>query len=291
MTAIQPPLGITTLTDGTPAQHPAALFRRLVELLADGQTGVRETGDMAVTANGTPNMTVNVAAGEALIPGTQQPASQGSYYIFNDATVNLAIAASDATNARRDLVVARVYDRDYAGTTGEWQLEVVTGTPAASPADPATPADSLLLARVDVAAAASSISSGNITDLRSRLFGGTAKSAASSAPLTLTTTPTALAGATFTITVPGTYLLSAVFDIDAQATGGGLVVGQVGVNGTAQPSLALSSVLGRVTVASLNLVTLGAGTQTVNLAAYKASAGGTVVVQAQHTRLTAIRAS
>lgn len=170
MTAIQPPHAITTLTDGTPAQHPTALFRRLTELLAGGQTGVRAAGDLAVTANGTPNMSVNVAAGEALIPGTQQPASQGSYYAFNDGPVNLAIAASNATNPRRDLVVARVYDRDYAGTIGEWRLEVVTGTPAVSPVDPATPADSLVLARVAVAAGVSSISAGNITDLRSRLL-------------------------------------------------------------------------------------------------------------------------
>ena len=169
MTAIQPPLGITTLTDGTPAQHPAASFRRMIEVLAGGQTGVREAGDLAVTANGTPNMTVNVAAGEALIPGTQQPASQGAYYVYNDGSVSVPIAASDATNPRRDLIVARVYDRDYSGTLGEWRIERVAGTPAVSPVDPATPADSILLARVAVAAGATSISSGNITDLRSRL--------------------------------------------------------------------------------------------------------------------------
>lgn len=169
MTAVNPPLAITLDSAGAQAQHPAASFRRLVELLAAGQSGVRSASDMAVAANGTPNMTTIVAAGEALVPGTEQPAAQGAYYVYNDGAVTLTHAAANGTNPRRDLVVARVYDREYSGTTGAWALEIVTGTPAASPTDPATPANSIVLARVTVRAATASILTSDITDLRPRL--------------------------------------------------------------------------------------------------------------------------
>lgn len=169
MTAQNPPLAITLDSAGAAAQHPAASFRRLVELLAGGQSGVRSATDLAVTANATPNMTTTVTAGEAIIPGTEQPASQGAYYVWNDAAVVLTHAAANGTNPRRDLVVARVYDRDYSGTTGAWALEIVAGTPAASPVDPATPPNSIVLARVTVRAATASILTSDITDMRTVL--------------------------------------------------------------------------------------------------------------------------
>lgn len=128
--------------------------------------GVFANGDLKVTANGTPNMTVNVAAGAAIVAGTEA-STQGAYEVDNDASVSLAIAAADGTNPRRDLIVARVRDAAYpASATNTWALEVVTGTPAASPADPTLPANSYALARVAVAAGATTITSGNITDLR-----------------------------------------------------------------------------------------------------------------------------
>jgi predicted secreted protein len=47
-----------------------------------------------------------------------------------------------------------------------WSLAVVTGTPAASPSEPAAPANSIVLAMVSVAALATSITNANITDRR-----------------------------------------------------------------------------------------------------------------------------
>ncbi|MHB8671815.1 MAG: hypothetical protein ACYDAD_14855, partial [Acidimicrobiales bacterium] len=125
-------------------------------------------GDLAVTANGTPNMSVNVAAGEIWIPGSITT-RQGLYYGLNDASVNLTITPSDPTNPRNDLVVATVQDAQYAGATNTWLLQVIAGTPAGTPLDPTVPANSYKLARVVVAANAASIVSGNITDLRSAI--------------------------------------------------------------------------------------------------------------------------
>jgi hypothetical protein len=121
---------------------------------------------MLVTANGTPNMSVNVAAGECVINGTQNAVTQGAYHGLNDATVNLTIAASNATNPRIDIVVAQVRDAAYSGGNNDFILAVVTGTPAGSPSPPATPANAIVLAQVAVAANAASITGGNITDKR-----------------------------------------------------------------------------------------------------------------------------
>lgn len=141
-------------------------FRGLIEALVPTE-GVLASGDLAVTANGTPNMSVNAAAGAAIIKGDDTPATQGSYFVRNDATVNLAIAAADATNPRKDLIILQVRDSFYSGSDDDARLAVVTGTPAASPAEPALPNNSLKLAVITVAAAATSITSGAITDSRS----------------------------------------------------------------------------------------------------------------------------
>jgi hypothetical protein len=73
-------------------------------------------------------------------------------------STSLTIAAADATNPRRDIVVV----------TAAGALRVYTGTPANSPTDPALSAGDVPLARVAVAANAVSVVNGNITDLRSR---------------------------------------------------------------------------------------------------------------------------
>jgi hypothetical protein len=153
------------------SSHPADVFRRVSRFFGQAlgggsSSGIRQATDLQVTQNGSPNMSVNVAAGEAIVAGTQNLTSQGTYEVLNDATVNLAVAASDPTNPRIDIVVAQVQDAAYSGATNAWQLAVVTGTPAPSPVPPAAPANSFTLAQIAVAANATSITSGNITDLR-----------------------------------------------------------------------------------------------------------------------------
>jgi len=134
---------------------------------SDPAHGVVRATDLAVTQNGTPNMSVNVAAGGCFIRGTSS-ANQGAYHLWNDGTVNLAITAADATNGRRDLVIAQVRDAFYSGATNDARITVVTGTPAASPADPSLASfpNALVLARITVAAGDTAINTADITDLR-----------------------------------------------------------------------------------------------------------------------------
>lgn len=111
-------------------------------------------------------MSVNVAAGEAYVPGSES-GGQGVYFCINDATKNLAISTAPGTGQSRiDLVVARVQDSFYSGASDVWALAVIAGTPSASPSAPAAPANSITLAQVLVGANVTSITSGNITDKR-----------------------------------------------------------------------------------------------------------------------------
>lgn len=128
-------------------------------------SGVTTYDALKVSANGTPNMSVNVAAGLAIVKGTEAT-GQGYYIAGNDAGVNRAIAAADNTNARHDIVYLAVRDAQYSGSDSDCVIGVATGIPAAVPADPDIPENAIPLARVVVQANASSITSGNITDRR-----------------------------------------------------------------------------------------------------------------------------
>jgi hypothetical protein len=129
-------------------------------------------GALQVTQQTSPTMGITVATGQCFVAGTEGT-SQGVYSCQAPTTTNLTISAANATLARRDLIIAQVQDTAYSGATNAWQLAVVTGTAAASPTDPAVPVDSLILARVNVAAAATSIVNANIADLRTYIGQGT----------------------------------------------------------------------------------------------------------------------
>jgi hypothetical protein len=167
------------------ASHGAALFRQTAQSMLAG-TGVVSPTDLAVAQNGTPNMSVNVAAGQVWLPGPYgltaglpsnlsaqtgygQPSgltAQGSYFGYNDASLNLAIAAADPTNPRIDVVCATIEDSFYSGASNLWVIQVITGTPAPTPAVPTVPQGSVVCAQVAVAANAPSIETANITDER-----------------------------------------------------------------------------------------------------------------------------
>ena len=158
------------------SSHSAALFRQTAQTLlaSSGIVASPGVGSLATTANGTPNMSVNVAAGMIWIPGSLGATagfpsgftSQGSYCGYNDGTVNLPIASADPTNPRIDIICASIQDAQYAGSNNQPVLQVVTGTAAPSPSVPAAPASTVILSQVAVAAGATSITSGNLTDRR-----------------------------------------------------------------------------------------------------------------------------
>ena len=144
--------------------HPAENDRLTTQALY-ATTGIIGSTSLAVTQNGTPNMSVNIAAGWAAIVGTSTT-TQGTYVSYNDAVLNAAIATAPATNSRIDLVCLTVNDAYYSGSTNNIVVNVVTGTAAASPVAPSTPANSIALAQVLVGTSVTSILTANITDVR-----------------------------------------------------------------------------------------------------------------------------
>lgn len=142
--------------------------------------GIIGPDDLAVTQNGTPNMSVDVAGGQVVIPGTEAT-YQGFYICENRGNTDVTIGTADSTNPRRDLVIARVRDSGYSGIADGFDITVVTGSAAASPVDPAVPDNCWVLARVSVAAGATSITNANITDLRTGATGYTSQNGRASA--------------------------------------------------------------------------------------------------------------
>ena len=133
-----------------------------------GTSGVSAgTTDLQVTQSATPAMTVSVNTGHAWVAGTTST-TQGTYHTFNDAAVTLTIATAPTVNTRIDLVCLTIRDSAYSGSNNDCILQVITGTAAASPSVPATPASSIALAQVLVGTNVTSIVNANITDVRVR---------------------------------------------------------------------------------------------------------------------------
>ena len=105
----------------------------------DGNSNI----NLNVRSNGGMNLLID--AGSAIIDG---------YSVINPIQAALTIAPSTST-ARRDAVILRVYDSEAGDAVSKTQLEIVKGT---TTSDPPLPARCLLLAVVDVAANAVSVS-------------------------------------------------------------------------------------------------------------------------------------
>jgi hypothetical protein len=118
-------------------------------------------------------MSVDIQVGTYLIEGTDR-----TYPAWLDAVKNAPVDAADPSNPRKDIVVAYV-DVSVAApgntnSSGALKFKAVAGTPAGSPTDPSngtitsTIGTSLWIkiARIDVAAGATSVVTANITDLR-----------------------------------------------------------------------------------------------------------------------------
>lgn len=122
------------------------LFKTDVDILVQGYNGEGVASGCAVTAQGTPDMTCAVASGSARIGGATVSVSSG----------NVTVTAANASNDRIDLVVV-----NNSGTKS-----VVAGTAAATPVQPAVPANSVALAQVYMPAGATSVTSSQIVDKR-----------------------------------------------------------------------------------------------------------------------------
>jgi hypothetical protein len=123
--------------------------------------------EFQLSALGSPNQTVNVAAGGGLVTRT----GQGPYELYCTATQNVPLDAAHATLARIDVVYARAVDTVFAEGATTLQFGIVTGTPSGSPVVPALPAGAYLkLGEIAVPSLATrpsnQVQAGDITDRR-----------------------------------------------------------------------------------------------------------------------------
>lgn len=116
------------------------------DILVQSLAGDGVVSGCAVTAQGTPDMTLAVAVGVVRVGRLD----------VNVAAGNVTITTADATNPRFDLVVV-----NNAGTKS-----VTAGTAAAVPVFPEVPANSVCLAAVYVPAADTAINSNQILSRR-----------------------------------------------------------------------------------------------------------------------------
>ena len=144
--------------------HPAENDRLTTQALW-ATTGIINSASLAVAQNSPPGMSVLVASGWAAIVGTTQ-ANMGTYVGYNDASTVLTVTTANPTNPRIDRVCMTVQDAYYTGSLNDVIMQVVAGTPSATPVAPATPANSISLATIAVGAGATSITTANITDTR-----------------------------------------------------------------------------------------------------------------------------
>lgn len=128
-----------------------------LQALAAGATAIGVVGGLTISAQGTPNMTVQVQGGVVRFPsGNQQ---------FIPQTISLTVATANATNPRHDVVVA--VEGAVMGS-----VAIITGTPAAyvagssEPKYPAIPAGRVLLGVIYVPALQTSITNSLIGDRR-----------------------------------------------------------------------------------------------------------------------------
>jgi hypothetical protein len=144
--------------------HPAENDRLSMQAII-ASTGIIGTSSLAVTQNSPAGMSVLVAAGWGGILGTTQ-SNMGVYQFYNDASAVATITTANPSNPRIDRVCITVSDAYYTGALNQVAINVVAGTAAASPVAPSTPANSISLATIAVAAGATSILTANITDTR-----------------------------------------------------------------------------------------------------------------------------
>lgn len=136
-------------------KYPAQEFiNRDKDFIGNGV--LKPATDFALTYNS--NMTIN-------IEGTGTAWCNGMRIAYDaNPILTLAFAIADTTNPRIDLIEIGTTG---TGTQGQGVIQVVKGVPASSPLQPQPDAGFIGLYAVSIPANATSITSTNVTDLRS----------------------------------------------------------------------------------------------------------------------------
>lgn len=131
-------------------RNAAAALKAWDGVAVAGRQGIRPMGGSAaniVTLSGS-TITVNPHAGE-VTPGWS--AVTGTYDVALTAVETHTLTPADATNARKDIVVGRVYDHDESPSGLRlYRSEYIAGVAGPGPSEPAVPTGAVRLATIDV---------------------------------------------------------------------------------------------------------------------------------------------
>lgn len=117
-----------------------------LQVISDGIDGIGIVSGVAVSPQGTPDMTVAVASGTVRIGGADVAVSSG----------NLTVTANATGNPRLDLIVVN----------GSGTKSVRAGTAASTPKFPSIPGSSVVLAAIYVPSGITAVTANHITDKR-----------------------------------------------------------------------------------------------------------------------------
>lgn len=156
-------------------EHSAEVMRAALAASTSGAEGVLGGGDFRVTPTPVPGTSIVVGAGNALIRNSYVGGSAQTYAVRAPSQSTLPIQATSSAGPRTDLVIARIDDPTYSGTTFDpaifeaARLEVISGVPAnqAGVAGLGLTYPAIALARVTLPASTGTVTAAMITDLRS----------------------------------------------------------------------------------------------------------------------------
>lgn len=155
------------LTNG--ATHPAQQFRMLVRDLARGAEGITQGDDLKVLQQSTPGGGVTVTDGSGVVKGRVNT-FQGHYSVCNIGSADVTIAPTGSGSGRSDMVILRIEDPEYEGTLNPQTdqiayFQVISNVSSSATAIP-DGRTGIPLARIDIPASTSTITSSMIVDLR-----------------------------------------------------------------------------------------------------------------------------
>ena len=176
------PFGISAET------YSAEITRRTIESVLQRATsasvgtvvgGILGSGaDLQMTAPGS-GLSVNVSAGECVVPGSALYASTPSgYYLRNTASLNVTGFTANGSNPTIYLVCATINDATYHGAVNSGVIQAVPGTPTSGATlsnlsgAPALPDASLLLGYVLIPTSATNVITADISNRQPYLYLG-----------------------------------------------------------------------------------------------------------------------
>lgn len=168
------------LAIGNGALHSDDVWRVAANAFSRDSQGIVLPGQYKVTALGTPGAAVTIATGGAVIRNAQSPGQ--SYVGRAGTTTQVAIAPNNTASTRRDLIIGRIIDPDFApwqpsGTPGApnvdvasgpyWEPFVVSGVASnVTRASQVVSYSAVALARIDIPANTTAITQAMIVDCR-----------------------------------------------------------------------------------------------------------------------------